>query len=56
MNKKILIAALLLLVTLLAVNNNIYDVKKEYEKLNSKKNYIKVNIPKDNAFQKINSN
>ena len=56
MNKKILIAALLLLVTLLAVNNNIYDVKKEYEKLNSKKNYIKVNIPKDNAFQNINSN
>ena len=56
MNKKIIAATLLLLVTLLVASNNIHDVKKEYEKLNGKNGYIKVNIPKDNVFQNINNN
>lgn len=56
MNKKIIFASLLIIVILLSVKNNKYDVKKEYEKLNNDKKYIKVHIPKDNPFQNISSN
>ena len=56
MNKKIIIASLMLVVLLLILNNRIYNVKIEYEKLNSKKDYIKVNITKDNPFQNISIN
>ena len=55
MNKKIVFASLLLIIMLILVNNNIYDVKREYEKLNGKKNYVKVKISKDNSFHNISS-
>lgn len=55
MNKKIVFASLLLIIMLILVNNNIYDVKREYEKLNGKKNYAKVKISKDNSFHNISS-
>lgn len=55
MNKKIVFASLLLIIMLIVVNNNIYDVKREYEKLNGKKNYVKVKISKDNSFHNISS-
>ncbi len=54
MKKKIICASLLIIFTLLIIKNNAYDVKREYESLNKEKNYIKVVIPKDNPFQKIN--
>ena len=56
MNKKILFASLLIIIMLFLAKNSTYDVKKEYEKLNNDKKYIKVHIPKDNPFQKISGN
>lgn len=56
MIKKIMIIALLIIVTLLVIKNNTYNVKTEYEKYNNKKDYIKVKIPKDNPFQNISVN
>lgn len=56
MNKKILFAALLIIVILLSVKNSTYDVKKEYEKLNNDNKYIKVHISNDNPFKNIKNN
>lgn len=56
MNKKIIFAALLIIVILLSVKNSTYDVKKEYEKLNNDNKYIKVHISNDNPFKNIKNN
>lgn len=56
MNKKIIIASLMIIIIMLTLKGEIYNVKIEYEKLNNKKEYIKVKIPKDNPFQNISSN
>lgn len=56
MNKKILFAALLIIVILLSVKNSSYNVKKEYEKLNNDNKYIKVHISNDNPFKNIKNN
>lgn len=53
--KKIIAIIFLILILLLTLNNK-YNVKKEYEELNNKKNYIKVNISEENPFQNISSN
>lgn len=56
MNKKILFAALLIIIILLSIKNSSYNVKKEYEKLNNDNKYIKVHISNDNPFKNIKNN
>lgn len=52
--KKIICLLVILISIIAIVFITKKDVKSEYEILNNKKDYIKVNIPKDNSFKYIN--
>lgn len=56
MNKKIIIIIVLIIAIVPFILMNRQSVKKEFEKLNNKKKYIKVNIPNDNPFEYIKYN